>query len=538
MRSGSRRSRTFDISHIFHANDNMPPERTHLACLRCRKKKRRCNGHQPCRNCSNAVQECIYDEPPKRGPSSKHLEVERSSVQETPIRPNTEKSTELNSGDIMAKRLGLRTDPSLTGARWCSWNFRLRKEPYSMRETRSLNRILSCEHMRQLTDTYFSEIQPVYKFLDRDMVDSAITDLESDEVSDRSRDSVLLGVAALACLFSEQEASLEEEIIQNARARLEYSTTLESPTVNDVVAWLLRVIFLRFTSSPNAAWIASCTLMHMIETVNLHSDPHSGLLNASSDGWYTPRLKRQIYCTARIFHTWISYEYGKPRVMPLDTSHDTPLEGWTVVDQVIWRLSDALDPNLHVESVELEDMLRQVVEIQPLHPAVQLKRCNIALCIYRRLRVTGRTISKEAIDQILRIVDDGIHHATEMAKRKLPWWHILNVPFQTICVLLAIDTKESLQRVGNSFQTLRLIAREYGTEAIDRTWDSACTLLALQSQRKREDLEMLTRIEGDLIAGEPPGVDLNLSQEFHEDLLNPGVLWDLDQILSTNICGL
>ncbi|CAG8350423.1 unnamed protein product [Penicillium salamii] len=517
----------------------MPPERTHLACLRCRKKKRRCNGQQPCRNCSNAVQECMYDEPPKRRLSEKPLQAPRNAAEGTPVHSNTERNTELNSGGILAKRLGLWTDTCpVGGARLCSWNFRLRKEPRYMRGTRPLTEILSSTHMRHLTDIYFQEIQPVYKFLDRDMLDTAIAALQRDEVSDCSMDSVLLGVAALACLFSEQETTLEDEIIQNARASLEYSTTLESPTVNHVVAWLLRVIFLRFNGSPNAAWIASCTLMHMVETVNLHLDSHSGNSSAPTDGWYSPRLKRQIYCTAQIFNTWISYEYGKPRVIPRDASHIAALEGWTAVDQVIWRLSDALDPNLHVEPTELEDMLSQVVEIQPTHSAVQLKRCNIALCIYRRLRVTGRTISKEAIDQILRTVDDGIFHATEMTKRKLPWWHILNVPFQVICVLLAIDTKESLQRVGKSFQTLQFIAHEYGTEAIDKTWESACTLLAIQSRRKKEDLDILTRIEDDLTTGEPAGMEFNPSQGFDEDFLNPGMLWDLDQILSTNICGL
>ncbi|CAI7583906.1 unnamed protein product [Penicillium bialowiezense] len=387
---------------------------------------------------------------------------------------------------------------------------------------------MSPEHMRQLTDIYFTEIQPVYKFLE--------LALESGDIPD-SMTSVLLGIAALACLFSNQHTDLESEIIQNARSSLEYTTTLESPTVDHIVAWLLRVIFLRFNSSPNAAWIASCTLMHMIETVNLHLDPQLGDLDETTDSLYSPRLKRQIYCTAHIFHTWISYEYGKPRVIPHEASHAAPLEGWTTVDRVVWRLSDALDPTQHVDSTELENMLLQVAELQPSHPAVQLKRCNIALCIYRRLRVAGRSISKEVIDQILHIVDDGLTHATAMAKKKLPWWHILNVPFQAVCVLLAIDTKESLRRVEESFRTLNLIACEYGTRAIDKTWNSACSLLAIQSRRKREDLDVLSRVENVFATAGYTATDSSLTGRVGEGFASE-MLWDLEQILSTNICGL
>lgn len=515
----------------------MPPDRTHVACLRCRQKKRRCDGQTPCRNCSNATQHCLYDEHAKRGTPDKRLTTQKSPAHEAPRQEDAAKSTELNSGDVLAKRLGLWSDSSLIGARLCSWNFRLREEPRYMRETRPLVEILSPEHMGQLTDIYFTEIQPVYPFLGREIIDQAIAALALGEVPNSSMNSVLLGIAALACLFSHQDADLKKEILQNARASLEYATTLESPTVNHVVAWLLRVLFLRFNSSPNATWIASCTLMHMIETVNLHMDPQPGD-SEPTDSVYSPRLKRQIYCTAQIFNTWISYEYGKPRVIPREASHAAPSEGWTTVDQVIWHLSDALDPSHHVDSAELESMLFQIVELRPRHPAVQLKRCNIALCIYRRLRVAGRTISKEAIDQILQIVDDGLSHATVMAKKKLPWWHILNVPFQIICVLLAIDTKESLQRVGKSFQTLQLIASEYGTHAIDRTWESACALLAIQSQRKREDLDILIRIENEYAAAPSAAMDSNLTHGLGEDFIASGMLWDLDQILSTNVCGL
>jgi hypothetical protein len=148
------------------------------------------------------------------------------------------------------------------------------------------------------------------------------------------------------------------------------------------------------------------------------------------------------------------------------------------------------------------------------------------------------------VDKILQLGDDGIQIATIMAKARSPWWHVLNVPFQFLCVLLAIDTRASLGRVGQAFQTLKLLADEYGAEAIQETWASACTLLRLQIRRKRDDFELLNCVENDILAWNSGGahstsLDLSLPEQQH--LLpdggdyGPGEFWELDEIFSSNL---
>lgn len=92
-------------------------------------------------------------------------------------------------------------------------------------------------------------------------------------------------------------------------------------------------------------------------------------------------------------------------------------------------------------------MLEENVQLKPSYLAMKLKRCNIALCIYRLLRVAGYTVSTKTVDKNLQLGDDGLNIATTVAKMHSPWWHVLNVPFQLLCVLLAIDTRASLARV-------------------------------------------------------------------------------------------
>ena len=82
-------------------------------------------------------------------------------------------------------------------------------------------------------------------------------------------DSLLLGVAALGCLFGHWPVAIETQLVHSARIALEYCQ-LPAPQIGNIVGWLLRVIDLRLTSSPHATWMASCTLMHLIETTKLH----------------------------------------------------------------------------------------------------------------------------------------------------------------------------------------------------------------------------------------------------------------------------
>lgn len=102
------------------------------------------------------------------------------------------------------------------------------------------------------------------------------------------------------------------------------------PTIDHVVRWLLRVLYLCFTSSPSATWLASCTLMHMIETAKLHRDaervPNGNSVPVSQElETYTPQLRSQIYYTAHMFNTWISYDYGQARITPSDSSCAIPI---------------------------------------------------------------------------------------------------------------------------------------------------------------------------------------------------------------------
>ncbi|RAL01725.1 fungal specific transcription factor domain-containing protein [Aspergillus ibericus CBS 121593] len=337
-----------------------------------------------------------------------------------------------------------------------------------------------------------------------------------------------------------------ESLDNNSRIALEYSTTLEFPTVDHVVSWLLRVIYLRLTGSPQATWLASCTLMHFIETTRLHIEPSSQIQSSTCGNEYDPELRRRIYGVARLFHMWISYDYGRPPMELRGATCSLPKESWTSDQIAVWQISDSLDPDRPLDPATLEQLLHQTVELQLPHTVLQLKRCNIGLCIYRRLRLAGCSVSDATVNKVLGLVDESHDLVEELAAEIKPWWHILNVPFQALCVLLALDTRESLERVSQTLSTLRMISREYYTDSVKETLASACSLLCIQSQQKQDDIKLLRKAEeymlqwGDLqdpFLNDYPIPSAEPASPTAKPVppTAPDFPWDLDRLVSMNM---
>lgn len=58
---------------------------------------------------------------------------------------------------------------------------------------------------------------------------------------------------------------------------------------------------------------------------------------------------------------------------------------------------------------------------------LELLRYNIGLCIFPRIRSLRCNLNDTSIG---RILDPGFQAATALIDRRLPWWHISNIPFQ------------------------------------------------------------------------------------------------------------
>ena len=194
--------------------------------------------------------------------------------------------------------------------------------------------------------------------------------------------SLLLGVAALGCLSGHWPVAIETQLVRSARIALEHCSQLPAAQIDDIVGWLLRVIYLRLTSSLHATWMTSCILMHLIETTKLHFDSSTDSILAQSTGsWPLPERRRKIYCVVQLFSTWVSLDCGKSQVELCGASPALPEIGWTVEQRELCRLSALLIPETCRDIVELETELSHLCALHPLQPMIQLLQCNIGLCI-------------------------------------------------------------------------------------------------------------------------------------------------------------
>ncbi|KEQ63468.1 uncharacterized protein M437DRAFT_10442, partial [Aureobasidium melanogenum CBS 110374] len=490
-------------------------KRAKLACAPCKSRKRRCDGQSPCTTCTEFEYDCYYEHHPRKkngamaqttmvpspqspaamlAASVDDVRPERNSIFDGPA--SHLQSIEANSGAAFTRSLGLRMD-SMEAPRlhMFAWNLGLRDEPIKTSSFRgSIVDILSSQEMSELASVYFAEVHPVYGFVDRVSVESMITSRWTLDLRSEISDTILCGIGALGCLFSHKRSHLEAQLVHIARMMLEHSTNFPNQSVQHVIGWLLRVIYLRLTASPHATWMASCTLMHTIEATRLHLEPSIEFVLSHPIEVCDPELRRRLYTVAYLFNTWISYDNGRSRVDLHGASCSSPTadsSGCSTDFLDICQLSKFLGPAKIRDSSELEKALSRAYLLAPTHPMLKLVKCNIVLCIYRRLRAPGFAIPTRSLEQILSVIDMGLTTIEQMIQTKSPWWHVSNVPFQIVCTLLAMDTSKSVSRLQRSLRALHSVYQTYGTNVTEESYTTARVLVRLHRRQKQEDLAML-----------------------------------------------
>ncbi|KAJ5165332.1 uncharacterized protein N7500_007162 [Penicillium coprophilum] len=552
-------------------SESTPRKRSRLACNSCQSRKRKCSGEQPCSTCAQTGAECQYsarkkrarshslytsllDERPTNGWSNtapKNINAAASpTVQTSAHRTSSSEgvthSLQANSGAAFVRKLGLKIDPAhAPRLQLFAWNVGERRTsptvssalpsiPVTAPTPTTITKIISQEEMRRLAAIYFEKVDSCYTFLDRKMIFTRIAKRwESSPPIDSAEqpyDAVLCGVAAFGYLFSRREIiAMELRLIETARILLDKCIlAAEIPSVDMVTGWVLRAAYLRMTASPHAAWMASCTLMHLIEAAGLHletSDPEAaGLLQSlpethgsqngdlGSQGTSDPETRQRLFGMARHLNTWISFDLGRSRVIlhgatalsPTKTPeshkppHHAPIRGPRADLFHLLPLSENLDPtgSSPQDLPELETALTSVLDLLYSEPSLILVQCNLMLCIFRRLRALNPhgPLSSNLLERVLALASRGLRAARGMVASTCPWHQVANVPFQVVCSLLAIDNRAALALLADAMQTLREVLTAYDTSSMREAYSTAYLLIALHQRRKEDDTRALAEV--------------------------------------------
>ena len=536
-------------------------KRSRIACEPCRERKRKCNGSKPCETCTEWGYDCYYDSQPRhKHPSSEDAPARPAPRPISPLRstsPNPHdlvRRLEANSGAAFVRRMGLKIDsakaPRLSLFGWNIGKRQLSAALNGVVPLLPIVEITSLEHMRSLAQIYFEKIDPCYGFINRHQFSERLeARWQSPQIIDLY-DSVLGGIAALGCLFSQRNMTVTElHLVESARRTLEAYTLLNAPPIDHLTGWTLRVVYLRMTDSPHATWIASSILMHLVEAAGLHLGPSADtLLSHSTITSCDPDIGRRLFGVAEHLNMWTSYDLGLSRVsFQKDTAPTAPLRrpgDYTHELLGLLPVSASLDPGKsRDDDMHLEATLVEIINGSHSEPPSIMAQCNLVLCLLRRLRIQNPEIFPSLANQVLELLKRGLSCSRKMAMTCSPWHHMANVPFHITCILLVMDTRSSLAILPEAVQTLKLVADTYDTETMREAWSTACLLIMLYYQRRKDDVAVFTETLGIEQQAVQAGTSFQgaPSTEMHswlEALVTdlPGLQGvDLDQFLNTEV---
>ena len=525
-------------------------KRSRLACKPCRQRKRKCDGADPCITCTQWGYDCYYAV--QRGPDTPEPPAKPVLVPSTVESDHcgrVQRRLEANSGAAFARKLGLKIDPiKAPKLNLFGWNIGARQVSSSQLNAASalsIVEITSLEHMKSLSQVYFDKVDPCYGFIDHRQFFERLDTRWKSPLTPSIYDSILGGVAAIGCLFSQRHATITElHLVRSARSSLDNHHLSDPPSIELLTGWTLRSIYLRMTDSPHSTWIASSTLMHLVEASGLHPESTSDLVPCAQ---CDPDLQKRLVGLAHHLNAWTSFDLGLSRVsfqnnnLPLLPS---PKPGdYTAEVLGLLPVSVSLDPGRLEEETDLTSTLSKVLDGSHTQPPSVLAQCNLVLCILRRIHSQKIDIPSGLAEQVLALLKKGLGCARSMVMDCSPWHQVANVPFHIICVLLVMDTRSSLGMLPEAMQTLSLVASTYDTETMKKAYSAACLLVRIHQQRRADDIAIfgealsMQQPEGP-IASPPP---LNPDAEDYSwlgalvaDL--PGLQRDdLDQFLNADV---
>lgn len=378
-----------------------------------------------------------------------------------------------------------------------AWNAGTRPEAIPS-FTPQIVQLVRYEELHALTSVYFEVVHPVFGVIDKaDFTLRCVEHWMGDSQS-LGFDALVGSVCALGSLFAgDDRFAGEADLVKATKILLDNISTIHGATEDFVVAWILRSLYLRSTTRPHASWMSTCLTMHIIEAVGLHREIGTTSISSNSGQMSTPyhkfpELRRRIFWTAKALNLMFSCEYGRSPIHLDEVNCEEPAaaDGDCLIELI--ALAKLMSPNAMTSREVLEESLAKMSEACSSCPLLILMRANASFCIYRRLCLYDPGPSSEYLTIIMKMGEDALLPAQTLVLSHQVWWDVLTVPFHYICVLLHINSIESLSLLSVAMSGLRRITRHLGTHMAKEAESTANSLISICSQRKQREMHCLT----------------------------------------------
>ncbi|KAJ5224476.1 C6 transcription factor [Penicillium citrinum] len=505
-------------------------QRSRHACLPCRRRKRKCDGQFPCNICKGYDYECEYDETSQNiSQKRKNLSIQ-SSYEPKAKHANKGQLDDRSTQDASASILPGVLEPSKARyvGRYSSIAFPLyvglevqatnlprlhsfayhtgiREEPPCAVQSEVAEHI-SWNDARSLIDVYSTTIHPVFGFIDTDLSYNRCREHWHGRSQGLVFEAMICGIFALASLFKERiNHESEMWLMLHAKKILEDSDVCRFPSLEQIAAWILRTLYLRCTGRPHVTWLASCTIMHLVEAIGLHHAPESAIQTGGSGAPHpeTSHAMNRIAQVANCLHILIAFEYGRS-ILPVNRRVleyiDHTNRGTDLTPQLC-RLITMLPTNQHVGDTtllgqELFSALDKIAEIAVEHDFLVLLKTDLVLGIYRRLRVLDSKFQHGHYENIISAGLESLPAARRLVSQNQPWWNLVGSVFQFVCTLLVIDTPASCEALVDTMDALEFVVRNLDTHLAREALLTARQLVHASLSKKRKGVEILERVVG------------------------------------------
>ncbi|KAK2813639.1 hypothetical protein FQN50_000036 [Emmonsiellopsis sp. PD_5] len=567
-------------------------KRARRACIPCHQRKRKCDTEYPCGMCTTYEYSCRYNDddttdtaapaPAKRvsldggrstttsrssstmagwAAAKSHSSSSRSHVEQGDDDYSSTKSPAGIFDEHKSRYAGASAAmafPHVLGVAFGSgsddgpppkirsfaYNFGIRPEEAS-NAPGLLGKLISEDDLSFFSAVYFSALAPIGDVLDPRIYAQRCREYYQGSGGGGSSTAVAFGavaagVAALGSFLSPTRHPRESDLVQYAKAILDDPASMRTPRIDHIIAWGMRVLYLRATTRPNNAWIASCTLMHLCEAVGLHVEANitkmASAAGAAMLGHDADRLRR-IFWISWAGHTMLSYEYDRSsvRFRAVTCQAIIPTPG-SVADQFVqlaqiipapnspFRLNSQQQPASAQE--ELFERLKALEKLQFTHPFLVVTKAELAFCFYRRIYQLKTGISDEIIKLVIDSGNAAIEAAGELANQGRLFWNVIGSVFQYTCVLLAMDTPAASVHLAAAFKGLENLVQAADTVLTREALPMARHLLSLSMAKKRKELAHLEAVEAGC-----QSFQAQPESEPNTAVPDVGWDWDLDQFL-------
>lgn len=516
-------------------------KRAKKACMPCHQRKRKCDGEYPCGTCTTFQYSCRYadaDDTTGTAGGAGHtaalskrviFDYGSSTVNGT-SQPHAVRAP--NAGDspstkapgifdeqktrytgasaamafphILGLALGSDSPPKINSF---AYNFGVRPEEAS-NAYGFLGSLISEDDLAFYSNVYFSTVGPIIDYMDPRIYAQRCRDYYHDSGNTVvAFGAVAAGVAALGSFLSSTRYPRESDLVQYAKSILDDPASTRMPGIDHIIAWGMRVLYLRTTTRPSSAWVASCTVMHICEMVGLHEEENikrmASVAGAAIGGHDADRLRR-IFWVSWAGHNMLSYEYDRSAVRfgAVTCQAIIPIQG-SVADQFVQIVQIIPSPNSPFQLErqpptprdELFERLRALSKLHFTHPFLVVTKADLAFCFYRHIYQLKAGITDDIIQLVIDSGNDAVEAAEQLANQGQLFGNVIGSVFQYACILVAIDTTASSAHIPAAFKGLENLVRVADTVLTRQALSIARHLLNLSIAKKRRELTQLEAVE-------------------------------------------